>query len=115
MRSEIMMLIGSAKCKEKFLEVEKEYTFKGFIVLLPFWHGMTHKESYSHEEWELLLGYAYKKIDLVDIVFVINCKTEDCSQGYIGEHTKKEIFYARRKGKKVVYLNPPSGFQESKE
>ena len=39
-----------------------------------------------------------QKIDLSDEIYVIN------PGGYIGESTKSEIEYAKRKGKKVSYL-----------
>jgi hypothetical protein len=39
-----------------------------------------------------------KKIDLADEIFVINV------DGYIGSSTKREIEYAKLKGKKIKYL-----------
>lgn len=38
------------------------------------------------------------KIDLSDAIFVANV------DGYIGESVKKEIEYAKEKGKEVIYL-----------
>lgn len=94
----IMALIGSARFKDKFLELEKKFTFKGNTVLIPFWDGMTNKTTYTDDEWEYLMGYSYKKIDLADIVFVVN------QDNYIGIHTSKEIGYSEDKGKKIQYL-----------
>ena len=39
-----------------------------------------------------------RKIDMADEIFVIN------KSGYIGSSTKSEIEYARKTGKKVLYL-----------
>ena len=39
-----------------------------------------------------------QKIDMSDEIYVINVG------GYIGESTKLEIEYAKRKGKKISYL-----------
>ena len=39
-----------------------------------------------------------QKIDMSDEIYVINVG------GYIGESTKSEIEYAKRKGKKISYL-----------
>ena len=40
------------------------------------------------------------KIDMADSIYVINVG------GYIGESTRSEIDYARRKGKRIRYLEP---------
>ena len=39
-----------------------------------------------------------RKIDMADEIFVINV------DGYVGESTKREIAYAKSKGKTVNYL-----------
>jgi len=94
-----VMLIGSNKFNAKFLELEKELTFKnGCCVLLPYWHGMMNKDSYSNDDWEWLMAYGYAKIDIADYVVVLNVG------GYIGEHTQREIDHARKRGKEVRYL-----------
>ena len=40
-----------------------------------------------------------KKIDLADVVFIVNVN------GYIGKDTRKEIQYAEKHNKNIVYLN----------
>ena len=41
-----------------------------------------------------------KKIDLADRVFIVNVG------GYIGESTRREIAYARERGKNITWLEP---------
>ena len=45
----------------------------------------------------ILVNNQVRKIDLADEVFVIN------KDGYIGESTKREIEYAKAKGKPIFY------------
>ncbi len=46
-----------------------------------------------------LLGELHRiKIDLSDSIFVVNV------DGYIGESVKKEIEYAKERGKEIIYL-----------
>jgi hypothetical protein len=99
-RRKIIAFVGSARFHQTFIDLEKIYTFQEYTVLLPFWNGMTRKDEYSSEEWEYLMGYSYNKIDLADYVLVVNV------DGYIGEHTTKEIEYAKSKNKIILYHNP---------
>ena len=48
-------------------------------------------------EIEALERAHYRKIDISDGIYVLNL------QGYIGESVRKEIDYARRKGKEIIY------------
>ena len=53
---------------------------------------------------KIILYHVFKKriaIDLADEIFVIN------ENGYIGESTRREIDYAKKTGKPVVYLMEP--------
>jgi hypothetical protein len=43
-----------------------------------------------------------RKIDLADEVLVLNVG------GYVGESTRREIEYARKRGKVLRYLEPPT-------
>jgi hypothetical protein len=46
-----------------------------------------------------LLGELHRiKIDLSDSIYVVNV------DGYIGESVKKEIEYAKERGKEIIYL-----------
>ena len=48
---------------------------------------------------KIQLGELHRiKIDLSDAIFVVNV------DGYIGESVKKEIEYAKQKGKEIFYL-----------
>ena len=49
------------------------------------------------KEIEALERAHYRKIDISDGIYVLNL------QGYIGESVRKEIDYARRNGKEIIY------------
>ena len=102
----VVTLCGSTKFKDQFMQVQKELTLKGYIVISVGIFG----HSGDNEVWEnmdegtltktkeMLDDMHKRKIDMADEIFVINVN------GYIGESTKSEIQYALNKGKKVNYL-----------
>ncbi len=49
------------------------------------------------EEQNRLANAHYRKIDLSDGIYVVNIN------GYIGESVRKEIEYAEKQGKEIVY------------
>ena len=102
----VITLCGSTKFKNEFMEVQKELTLKGNIVISVglFGHSGDNEVWENMEEGtltktkEMLDDMHKRKIDLSDEIFVIN------KNGYIGESTKSEIEYALSTGKKVNYL-----------
>ena len=102
----VITLCGSTKFKEEFMNVQKDLTLKGNIVISVGLFG----HSGDNEVWEsmdegtltktkVMLDDMHKrKIDMADEIFVINVG------GYIGESTQSEIEYAKKMGKKINYL-----------
>lgn len=100
----VVTLCGSTKFKDQFMQVQKELTLKGYIVISVGLFG----HSGDNEVWEnmdegtltktkeMLDDMHKRKIDMADEIFVINVN------GYIGESTKSEIQYALNKGKKLI-------------
>lgn len=54
--------------------------------------------NFTEHNKELLGKLHRAKIDLSDVIFVVNV------DGYIGESTRGEIEYAKQKGKEIMYL-----------
>ena len=102
----VITLCGSTKFKKEFMEVQKDLTLKGNIVISvglfghsgdnEVWENMTEGEFTKTKE--MLDDMHKRKIDMADEIFVINVG------GYIGESTKSEIEYAKVNGKKINYL-----------
>lgn len=93
-----IFLIGSTKYRDEFFRLEKDLTFKGYTILIPYVDGLMNKENYSKDQWEYLMGSAFQKIRIADIIFVVN------KDGYIGDHTAREVEFAKELGKEIQYL-----------
>ena len=97
----VITLCGSTKFKEEFLEVQKQLTLQGNIVISVGLFG----HSGDNEVWtegmkEMLDDMHKRKIDMADAIFVINVN------GYIGDSTLSEIKYAKMRGKEIIYMMP---------
>lgn len=102
----VITLCGSTRFKNEFMEVQKQLTLAGNIVISVDLFG----HSGDSEVWEnmdegtltktkgMLDDMHKRKIDMADEIFVINVG------GYIGDSTRSEIDYAVKHGKKVRYL-----------
>ena len=96
---EIVTLCGSTKFKDEFVEVQKELTLLGKIVISVGLFGHSGDDEVWEDGMKEMLDDMHKrKIDMADSVFVIN------KDGYIGESTRSEIDYAVNQGKQVHYL-----------
>lgn len=102
----VIILCGSTRFKDEFMEVQKRLTLEGNIVISVGLFG----HSGDNEVWEnmdegtltktkeMLDDMHKRKIDIADEIFVINVG------GYIGSSTRSEIDYAQATGKPVRYL-----------
>ena len=97
-KEKVITLCGSTRYKDEFFAVLENLTLAGNIVMLPGYFG--HQEGaipISETVKENLDALHKKKIDMSDIIYVIN------KDGYIGESTKSEIAYALAHNKEVLY------------
>ena len=102
----VITLCGSTRFRTEFLEVQKQLTLAGNIVIsvglfghsgdAEVWEGMD--EGTLTETKRMLDDMHKRKIDMADEIFVINVG------GYIGASTRSEIEYAMAHGKPVHYL-----------
>lgn len=94
----IITLCGSSKFKLIFRKIEKQLALKGYLVisLSIFAHYDNIYLTEYHKE--ILDKIHRKKIEISDIILIININR------YIGKSTKKEIEYAKKLGKKIIYL-----------
>ena len=94
----IITLCGSIKFKEEFVKLQEKFTLDGNIVLTPNFFSNIKKEDIDEKTKKMLDEMHKQKIDMSDEIYIIDV------DGYIGESTKKEIEYAKIKGKKINYL-----------
>lgn len=81
-------LCGSTRFKEKFFEVARDFTLKGYIVTMPMVFIHQGDEDISDEQKEYLDEIHKAKIADADLVYIVNCGK------YIGDSTASEIDWA---------------------
>ena len=95
--NKIVTLCGSMKFKDKMMEIAKELEINNRYVVIQCVYS---NDKFSENEQQILATLHYNKIELSDAIYVINVN------GYIGSATSKEIQYAKKLGKEVMYLEP---------
>ena len=112
-RPMIICLCGSTRFADTHAVLRWEFEKQGKIVLminyLPSWYadeqgwtGHYHFAEQAGLKWHLDELHL-RKIDMSDEVFVVNV------DGYIGDSTRKEIEYARKRGIPIEYLEEVEG------
>ena len=96
----IITLCGSTSFKKEYEELGRKLALNGHIVLSCAVFGHADDITLSKVEKELLDKVHLQKIDMSEIIWVVN------KDGYIGDSTKSEIEYAKKTGKRVYYLEP---------
>ena len=107
MKPKVICICGSTRFADyhaiKKWQFEKQGTICLMISYLPAWYAETQGWN-GHDHFgeksgckKALDELHLRKIDLADEIFVIN------KDGYIGESTKREIEYAKAKGKPIHY------------
>lgn len=84
------------KFKDDFLREQKRLTLEGNIVLAP--NMFLLAEDITEDIKKMLDDMHKRRIDMADEIFVIN------KNGYVGSSTKAEIEYAKKLGKKIVFM-----------
>jgi hypothetical protein len=96
----IITVCGSSRFKKEILQVARDLTIQGNIVLAPFVFHHAEEEELPREVLIQLDNLHKEKIEMSDAIFVVNINK------YIGESTFGEIDWAQRKKKQVYFLEP---------
>lgn len=99
--SRIMCLVGSSRLQSDFLNAAKAFTLRGYIVLTPDVYTTTTTDGINTDDQEILDEIAERKIQMSDIVFVVNPNNK------IPESVHQQIKYAKSLGKEIRYLEQP--------
>jgi len=108
-------LCGSAKFEEEYLYWNEKLTMVGHLVytLAVMPSQKETREWYVAQEKEMLDLVHLAKIEESDVVVVINCTLADWAiEDYIGESTKREILWARLRGRPCFYTKTIRGDTE---
>lgn len=96
----IITLCGSTRFKAEFVEVQKQLTLLGNIVISVGLFGHSgDNEVWAEGTKEMLDDMHRHKIAMADEIYVIDV------DGYIGESTKSEIAYAASLGLPIRYYS----------
>lgn len=97
MKRKVVTLCGSVRFWDKMEEISETLELENKYVVIGIIPHVLDRDLTEQEK--NLLGELHRaKIDLSDAIYVVNVG------GYIGETVKKEIEYAKEKGKEIIYL-----------
>ena len=95
----IIAMIGSSRFREQYQREAKRLTLEGNLVIpLILYRDTDAEDAFNPKNATILKNICNQKIELCDVVFVVNYK------GYIGTRTKETIQYAKSLGKEIVYM-----------
>lgn len=101
MNRHVVCLCGSGRFWSEILDTAAELTLKGYIVLQPnFNTKQTPPNHTTAEEKERLDLLHLDKITMSNEVVIV------CPEGYVGESTARELFFAKRTGKLITFTHP---------
>ena len=98
LKSPKVCLCGSTRFKDKFIEIARDLTLKGYIVTMPMVFIHSGDEEIGELQKKYLDEVHKAKIADADLIYIINV------DGYIGSSTRSEINWATELGKKIEYL-----------
>jgi len=99
-KAKIVTLCGSTKFKDEYINIAREESLKGNIVISVGLYGHHEEKPLDPDTKKMLDRNHLQKIDMSDEILVIN------KDGYIGDSTQNEIDYAINKNKLVRYVYP---------
>lgn len=90
-------ICGSMRYVKEMLEVAEKIELQGNVVLLPLYNPWKKKRNYTKDEYNILEKVHKERIKLAEAILVVNV------DNYIGESTSKEIEFAKKLGKEIIY------------
>lgn len=97
---EIITICGSMRFRDTIKSVYNILTKNGFVVFLPYF-GVVDENV----DIELLHKIHDTKIEMSDMIFVVDSNDFADMTSYCGKDTNREIEYAKSLNKKIIYLS----------
>ena len=94
----IVTLCGSLKFQKEIMEIAEKMALEGYCILTPV-YPVSENMTITKEQLIKLKETHFKRIELANAILVININN------YIGDSTKKEIEYAKKLGKEIIYYD----------
>lgn len=98
-KARVITMCGSFKFIPEIMAETERLSLEGNCVLSIIYETK-NREAYSEDDCNLFGKLHFQRIQMCDAIFVVNVN------GYIGEATKREIEYAKKLGKEILYLEP---------
>lgn len=92
----IITICGSLKFQTEMMIESQKLALQGNCIFTPV-YPILDNIVITKEQLQLLKEEHFKKIELSDVIYVIN------KDNYIGESTKLEIEYAKFLNKEIIY------------
>lgn len=97
-KPKVVTLCGSKKFADSFLKVKEALTYRGDVVLMPIF-DIDIPINGNPAMIEKLHRIHNQKILMSDFIIVVSIG------GYIGDNTNREIEFAKKNNKQVIYLD----------
>ena len=92
----VITLCGSLRFQNEIMRVAESLALEGNCVITPV-YPTGEKIEKNEEQLSNLQEAHFKRIEMSDAIFVVNVNN------YIGDSTKKEIAYAKKLNKEILY------------
>lgn len=92
----VVTICGSMRFAKEMQDIARDLELKYGYCVLQCVYNISKTET-NFEEQQNIVNAHWKKIDISDAIYVVNIG------GYIGESTKKEIEYAKKHNKEIMY------------
>lgn len=94
----VITICGSLRFKDDMMRIALDLELEGNCILTPLYPVKDNKDDFTDEEMKILDQMHKCRIDMSDAIYVVN------KGGYIGESCKREIEYAKKTNKEILYL-----------
>lgn len=92
----VITICGSMKFEKEMLRIALCLETQNKMCVLQCIYNEAQQNLHENEV-EALIAAHFKKIELSDAIYVVDI------HGYIGEQVKREIAFAKERGKEVIY------------
>lgn len=92
-----VVICGAYRFQQLMMEIAERLELEQGYAVIPVLPHVLNREL-TEKEKKLLGELHLKKIDLADAIYVVN------PDGYVGDSVRREIEYAREKGKEIMFF-----------
>lgn len=95
----VVTICGSMRFQKEMMKVAYDLELNNHYCVIQCVYGEINSMNTKYDK-NIITKLHFKKIEISDAIYVVNVNN------YIGESTKKEIEYAKKLNKEILYLEP---------